>query len=342
MTLGELRERLRGVELIPETAPQARSQPVWYLRAISGCGAWLACLFLLIFWLLMTDARGFAAVLGLAHCALACGLAYHQQGSRSVSALSNLALALWFTGLPLIIVGMLDYRGRVEESAMTAAVLGLASLCYPEWLGRLMTMLASGFFAVTCLCYPESPFPPDLFLVFLPLLAGVAWLGQGWWWSRGWGSWASAFGYASLATLWMVLGAGYWDLARAEITLAGRLSLIAMVLWLVSRILYRLRPPPLAGAWALGGTLLVAVLTHQFPGILAGLGVLLLGFEVNSPGLIVMAVLYWAQFLPAYFYDLEISLTAKALLMGLTGGVLLLLRRLLLKTPSAESEIDGP
>lgn len=337
MTIAEVRERLRVAELIPEADSRPLAQPVWYLRAISGCGAWLACLFLLIFWALVTEGKGTAGLLGLAHCALAAALAYRQQGSRSVSALSNLALAFWFTGLPLVIVGLLDYRGHVEESAISAAVLGLASLCYPEWLGRLMTMLASGFFAVTCLCYPESPFPPDLFLVFLPLLGGAAWLAQGWFWARGWGSWVSAFGYASLVTLWMVLAAGYWDWARAEITLAGRLSLIAMVLWLVSRILYRLRPPPLVGAWALGGTLLVALLTHQFPGILAGLGILLLGFEVNSPGLIAIAVLFWAQFLPAYFYDLTLSLTAKSLLMSLTGVVLLLLRRLLTGKATAAS-----
>lgn len=304
-------------------------QPAWYLRAISGCGAWLACLFLLGFWLF---SRNESLWLGLAiiHCAAGCGLAAYQQGSRSASALSNLALALWLTGLPL---GLLALLGRIDDgrqSGSAALLLGLASIAYPEWSGRLLTLMLSGAFAVSTVCYSQDPIPPDLFLVLLPLLAGWSWLHQSRLWSAGIGNWTSAFGYASLATLWMLLGACYWRWAEAPITSVGRLSLVVLVLWLVARILYRLRPSPWASAWALGGTFLVALLTHPIPGILVGLGTLLLAFEVGSSGLLFITGLYWVHFLPAYFYDLSLPLTLKALLLGSAGGVVLLLRHRML------------
>jgi len=342
VTLNELRQCLREAELIPESAPPVAPQPPWYLRAISGCGAWLACLFLLGFWAVISRGEHGALGLGLLHCGIGAALAFRGQGSRSVSALSNLALSLWLTGLVLVVVGLFDTLRGAGGSAVVALTLALTSLLYPEWLGRFLTLLVSGCFAVHGVCAAETVYWLDLFVILLPFLAGVTWLGQGWLWLRGWGSWTSAWGYAALVTLWMVLGVSYWEWVRAEISLAGRLSLIAMVLWLVARILYRLKPPPLAAAWGLGGTFVVAGLTHNFPGILAGLGILLLGFEVGNPGLIVMAGLYWVHFWPAYFYDLEISLTLKAVVMGSTGLVLLGLRHTLLRAAvPAESESGG-
>lgn len=339
MTENEIRQHLHRAGMLSQSVPRAGPQPAWYLRAISGCGAWLACLFLLGFWMFSRNESLWLGV-GLAHCAVGCALAARQQGSRATSALANLALALWLTGLPLCILAFIQQLNDVGQSGSTALLLGLASMLYPEWSGRLLTLLLSGTFAVSTVCYHHSPLPPDLFTVLLPLLAGFSWLSQGRAWAAGVGNWTSAFGYASLATLWLLLGACYWGWAEIPITWVGRLSLMVMVLWLVTRILYRLRPSPLASAWALGGTLLVALLTHPLPGVLVGLGILLLAFEVSSSGLLFIAGLYWVHFLPAYVYDLSLPLTFKAILLGTAGGLLLLLRHRLLQSGSGAVQTD--
>ena len=213
-----------------------------------------------------------------------------------------------------------------------------AALLYPEWLGRLLTMILAGIAATAGLCHYDSPWPPDLYLVLLPLVAGVSWLSQRKLWLHSpansghrRAAFYSALGYAAVVTLWLVLGAAYWKWSNLSLSSAGQFSMVAMVLWLVARVVYRLKLSSAQGAWALGGTLVVALLTHQVPGVLAGLGILLLAFETRSQGLMALAAINWAVFIPTYFYALDVALTPKSIILLLTGGVLLALRRSLVQ-----------
>lgn len=341
MTLEEIRERLFDADMLAAEAPPSFPlEPPWYFRAISGCGAWLACLFLLGFWAMFSNGPTLAITFGAIHAALALALASKGSGSPSTSWLSNLALALWLTGLSLILVGVSDSSWNLPYFTTHILLLAVAAVLYPEWLGRLLTMVFTGSTATLSLCVGDSPWPPDVYLVILPVIAGASWLSQRNLWLLSPGNsgrvragFVSALGYSAVVTLWLVLGASYWGWTHLAISQGGQFILAAMVLWLVARVVYRLRLPSLRAAWALGATLLVAILTHQVPGILAGLGVLLLGFETRSRGLRVLAALYWALFLPTYFYWLDLALTAKSLLLLLTGGVLLALRKSLSRSP---------
>lgn len=323
-----------GAQLISSDSPGGVPPgPPWYFRAISGCGAWLACMFLMVFWAMLSSGPAHVSTIGVIHTAAALALAHKANRSPSKSWLSNLGLALWFTGLALILIAVSDSSIPLPHFTMHTVILAGASLLYPEWLGRLLTMVLTGVMATANLCHSDSALPPDLYLVILPVVTGACWLAQRRLWLTSGGNsgqaragFCSAVGYASVVTLWLILAASYWKWSHLPLSNAGRLSLMVMVLWLTARVVYRLRLPSAQGAWALGGTLIVALISHQVPGVLAGLGVLLLGFEARSRGLMVLAGFFWAVFIPTYFYSLEVALTPKSFILLATGAILLGLR----------------
>jgi hypothetical protein len=71
---------------------------------------------------------------------------------------------------------------------------------------------------------------------------------------------------------------------------------------------------------------LVAVLTHDAPGVLAAVLVLVLGFHRHNRVLMGLALLALALYLGWFYYHMHLSLLNKSLLLMGTGAVLLALR----------------
>jgi uncharacterized membrane protein len=82
-------------------------------------------------------------------------------------------------------------------------------------------------------------------------------------------------------------------------------------------------PGGLAGVTVFAALALTALLTFRTPGVIAALGVLMLGFHRRSVVLLGMAVLFVLVFGVSYYYDLGLSLLAKSL--ALLGSGLLML-----------------
>ena len=88
---------------------------------------------------------------------------------------------------------------------------------------------------------------------------------------------------------------------------------------------------------AIGAILLLAVVTRSSPGLIAGLAVLVLGFDRRSPLLIGMGALFLTVFGSVYYYSLSLTLMEKAgILVG--SGALLLAARALLAWQGRSSE----
>jgi uncharacterized membrane protein len=98
-------------------------------------------------------------------------------------------------------------------------------------------------------------------------------------------------------------------------------------------------PGGAAGVTAFASLGLTALLTLQTPGVIAALGVLLLGFHRRSVVLLGMAVLFILVFGVGYYYDLQLSLLAKSLALLGSGLVLLGLRLFILRRFPAAEEV---
>ena len=102
------------------------------------------------------------------------------------------------------------------------------------------------------------------------------------------------------------------------------------VLWLATRVIARLQIPVGQGLWALGGVLTLGALTLNTPGIMAGVGVLLLAREARDGWLVWVGWIYLLLFTSAFYYNLDLLLRTKSLILLAMGGLLLGLRRKLL------------
>ncbi len=323
MKLDEIVATLHQEEFLESPEISAAARPLaWYLRVLAGLGAWLSTLFLVFFWALMAS-QSFALGIffGLAQSLVAALLALKRRGEL----LNQAALSLWLTGLCLLVATCVE---EFQLDAMGAgALLLIMAAAYPESQGRFLAALAGGISLVAGL--QEEATPMDVVVGPLALLAGFHYLNQTRLWWRGWGRRSASFAGVAVLTMLFALCSSFWGWAQlpAGAVSTGLLTLAS--LWLGTRVLQRLRTPfqPSLVVWL--GLLAVGLLTLQTPGVMGGIGVLLLARESRNRWLGLVGWLYLLTFTTAYFYSLELSLNFKALTLMALGGLLLGLRRLL-------------
>ncbi|MBT9584456.1 DUF4401 domain-containing protein [bacterium] len=288
--------------------------PAWYIRVLSALGAWLATLFLAIFCL----ASDLEIWWGLGQCLLAAVLARQLRHEF----VYQLSLSLWLTGCCLVTFSSLRF------GMDAAALLLLLSLCYSESLGRFLTALAAGLMAVASV--DQVPMPMDLVVGPLALLAGAHYLNQQQLWRRGWGRHTASLAGAAVVTLLAALSSSFWNWCQTPAGRQTTLLLTLAVLWLATRVIARLQIPVGQGLWALGGVLMLGALTLNTPGIMAGVGVLLLAREARDRWLVWVGWIYLLLFTTAFYYNLDLLLRTKSLILLAMGALLLGLRRKLL------------
>jgi len=303
--------------------PRSALPPAWYIRILSGLGAWLATLFLSFFWAILAHSEhGLGVFLGGMQCFLACLLARQVR----LEFFNQFALSLWLTGSSLLIYSSLAALSAQSEINACLFLLALAAV-YPENLGRFLTALAAGALAVASI----GDMPMDLLVAPLAILAGAHYVRQRNWWCGGWGRHSDSFAGASVVTVLMALCASFWHWCRMPAGMGSTLLLTLGVLWLTTRVVARLQVPMQQGLWALVGVLALGGLTLTTPGIMAGVGVLLLACEARSRWLLLLGWLYLLIFTSAFYYNLDLLLRTKSLILVAMGALLLGLRREVLK-----------
>lgn len=329
MKLSELLAQLQREGLIESASvpPEATGMP-WYLRLATAFGAWISTFFLLIFFLILAEASELLAILT---GSLQCGLAVLFARRRRSEFSSQLGLSLWLTGAGLLVYGLCsNLSSGTELWASILCLVGL-SFFYPERLGKLLTVLAAGLFLTVLLCWDDSV-PGDAAVFALAMVGGFCCVARDALWRRGWHSATYVYGTGALLTLLFVLIVSYWDWARVPAGEATSFLLTLGVLWVAARVLRQLNLRPLQALWALGGVLGLGLLTLQTPGIMAGIGVMLLGFQARSRLLQVLAVIYLLLFISTYYYYLATPLLHKSLMLFASGLLLLALRRGLVRS----------
>jgi uncharacterized membrane protein len=74
---------------------------------------------------------------------------------------------------------------------------------------------------------------------------------------------------------------------------------------------------------ALGGIILLGVITRSTPGVVATLLLLVLGFDRRARGLIALGATFFLGFGAAYYYDMQLTLLQKSGVLALSGAVCL-------------------
>ncbi|MBN9414436.1 MAG: DUF4401 domain-containing protein [Candidatus Eremiobacteraeota bacterium] len=306
--------------------PVGARPPAWYIRVLAALGAWLSTLFLVFFWALMAS-QSFAMgiVLGLIQSLAAARMAGRRRGEM----FHQMALSLWLTGVCLLVVTCAEqFHLRLTGASV---LLFLLAAAYPESQGRFLAALAGGVCLV--LGFQEVAMPMDLLVGPLALLAGIHYLNQTRFWWAGWGRRTASFAGVAVLTMLMALCSSFWGWTRFPAGAASTGLLTLAALWLSTRVLSRLKAPlqPSIAVWL--GLLATAGLTLYTPGIMGGIGVLLLARESRSAWLTVVGWLYLLTFTSAYYSRLDMSLNYKALSLMLLGALLLGLRRFLVLRP---------
>jgi hypothetical protein len=322
----------------------------WFVRILTGFGAWVASLFLIAFLSLgmVVGQEVGAIILGL--LIIGGAIAVRRMGNNVF--LTQLALATGLAGQGLFIGGVGVLSKSPEVAAMATLVLQAVLLfVYPDTTQRFLSSLFGGLALLILLRLLDAGVLVDVALVGLTVLAHLLFLNQGRLQrgARGELVTPAAFGlvttllYSLLMRSWFhdayvnLFHEGTTELPPGVLTL----GLAVVTLYSAWRVLQETdsNPGGATGVTAFAALGLLAVLTLQTPGVIAATGVLLLGFHRRSVVLLGMAVVFILVFGVSYYYDLQLSLLAKSLALLGSGLVLLGLRFFILRRFPAAEEV---
>lgn len=338
----------------------------WYVKLLSGFGAWLAALFVL-------GALG-AASFGLLESAparaglgiVACGLCAYILRSRDREPgpfLAQFLTAISIAGAALVVSLLLDGPLRLSATLLAGAlVAAMLLIANPEPVHRLL--MALGMVGCLTLASIQWGLHP-VACVVLALATSLIWLKQAGWTHARLGPLLVPVGMACAAALVLLPAYGpVGELLGREagtaltgpglaahapwLTPAGLAVVLAATILLVGRDLPH-RVPAARVAWfpalAVAATAVVALAAWQAPGVIACLLVWVVGMAAGRPVLGGLALAGLAWYLLQLYYSLQTSLLGKGMALLGTGVVLLVLHFVLARwppsRPPARTGADG-
>jgi len=361
MTLGDVLERLQagglldaqGADGIAEELCLSREAPSapWFVKVLFALGACVAAASFFVFLAcagLFPKSAGALLVMGLVLVAGAAALRF-VSGHVSVAQLSlavsvfgaQLALAVSVAGHAMALVGA---AGVVEGpwgdmlARVALASLILCIVLYPlhrDALHRFLSCLLVAAATTVWLVASERYHGLHVLVLLEAVAIGVFFTR----WRLPQVLRPMAYALAcclpltvllviciNSATLWGIL----WPGEKAVLTPAWPSSAV-LALWLIWLYL-----------WAAGGVarwrqeavlvaMVVTVALGAFtsPGILAGGGLLVLGFGRRDSRLLGLGLAFFPVFLVIYYYNLDLDLATKSYVLAGSGGILLVVRALL-------------
>ena len=338
MTLGEVLERLTAEGLLEASAHEpiaehlAKREPAddfpWYVRVLIGVGAWFAAGFFIAF-LSMADLVTWSGESllpwGLGFVVVATLL----RRSTRHTFHAQLALALSVAGHGMTYGGVDDLLGGLGWVALVAVLLCAAE--YPlnrDWLNRFLSVLVAIALVVAWVVHFEAPELLHVFVFAEVVGIGVLFTG------RRVPSACRPLAYALAMALPMtlLLTISAWDIAMpwwpSSVVLAA--WLIWLYGWCAGEASLLRREPMVV---AIVATALLGGFSN--PGLLAAVGLLVLGYAMADPVLSGLGLAFVPTFIVAYYYDLDVGLDLKSWVLMGSGAVLLAVRWHLSRRPWA-------
>ena len=322
-TRSSLGETALGVE--PEHTP-------WFVRLLTGLGAWVAAGLFLLFLVLsdIVTSEEDAIVGGLIFVVATTAL----RRMCSHDFWVQLAMAGNVTGQLLSIGGVIGATESVSGTAVFALFLEAALLAfYPDVVMRFLTAAGAAGALLAVAIDADTPVFADVVAIMTMIGGGWIWLAPARWDLTAWGErrlpaayGLILFGLGLLAA--HVIAAQYpdydpWMLAWPT-TLGLSISFIALTLYIMRGYgLQAISEPALV---VLAATGLVCAATYDSPGVIASLGVFALAVQRRSFVLLGIAFLFLVGFVIFFYYSLAATLLAKSGMLFGVGLVLLVLR----------------
>jgi len=331
-----LREVLPSEQHVQARAALASNQELvtstpWFIRVLIGGGAWLSSLFLMIFVgmaLSFAEKEG-AVILGL----LLTGGAIFLRRSNPNLFLTQTALAIGMAGQGLFFFGLDSLTRDIPMALVLFVFEAFILVVYPDLIQRFLSTCAASLALLYVLHHGLSVVAMDVGLVGLAALAHLLFLHQGTLQAGRWGPLVTPAAFGLVTTLLTLLLVGAWQAElfgdEAVLRILVTMGLAAVTLYSAWRVLEELNTEPggPAGVTLFAALSLTALLTFRAPGVIAAVGILLLGFHRRSVVLLGMAVVFILAFGVNYYYSLELTLLAKSLAL-LGGGLMMLGLRL--------------
>ncbi|MFC1834886.1 DUF4401 domain-containing protein [Thermodesulfobacteriota bacterium] len=352
ISLGDLMQRLEAKGMLDEPAlgrikeyirsADSRDSTPWYIKGMIGIGAWVAalsfCQAIAMAELLFRGPLSLC-IWGLLLIGSAATLQFL---SRRVFVV-QLALALSLAGHGLLLSGVLELSHYDPLSLPLAAAL-LCAILYPIYEGSLHRFLSC--FLVTVLftnwCIQSGKYAGLHVLVLLEMV-GTGLILTDTVRLRA----LRSLGYALAVSLPMtvffavMVGAGFLEGGSATQGSAQMqwwpssamlaLGLIWLYQWIAGGPRTLLREP----LWpAVVATVILGAIST--PGVLAALGLLVLGHARGERALTGLGLVFFAVFLFLFYYDLNVSLMTKSLILTGSGAVLQSARWFLSRRPWAK------
>ncbi|MBZ4331238.1 MULTISPECIES: DUF4401 domain-containing protein [unclassified Corallococcus] len=324
----------------------------WFVKALAGGGAWLSAAFLLSFFACVGLWKEEVALTGLG-LVLTVASVFLRRSTQGPF-MEQLALALCMAGVGAFLVGL----GQLEQDTLTLAFAGAAASIA---LLAVFPDLILYFLATVGLCVSVGVFALDAVggagvdawmllcaaalsgtLLFEPLLRrGPLGARVG----------PIAFALACAVPGWLLFrsfessqeGFRYVFRFESEFVPSAYLALLLalLLLWTGWRVLRELGLAREQRVWipAVCALVLLTGMTLNTPGVLVAVLMLTLGFHRRSRVMLGLAVAFLLTFGAYYYYDLRITLLAKALALTGSGLVLLGVRQFFLRRqPAALTE----
>jgi uncharacterized membrane protein len=318
----------------------------WYVRAMLGIGGWIGAMFLLGF-----VGAGFAFVMKSAASALFVGALLCAaatvmfRGRPNGDFAGQFALAVSMAGQVLIGVGLAQLLpSRIAVIALLMALLQMGLfLLVPNFLHRVLSAI-SGTAALVMALGNWGLHPYTQAIVFAAF--GWVWLNEFSYPGRSTQMRAIGYGLVLLLIADLVMesvagmGRSLWLDRAGEPLLGAALApwisaalIGATIVWVVWKLLIRegfalTKEPGLA---AIGGAVLVALVSVKAPGIGVTLVILLIGYANGNRVLAGLGIFSLLAYLSHYYYMLQITLLEKSALLVFTG-IVLITARLALKS----------
>jgi len=323
----------------------------WYIRTMVGFGAWLASLLLIGFvagFSLAMD--GGYAVIGLAlivvailvrrrfnndflvQCALAtslAGQALFAYGFAETVDHDKFQIHLGFT---LVVSSALFFLfpDRIHRVIMVLLATGsLTTLFYVWEVNSLVPILGPAFAGALILLHRKTPrlVASGSGVYVRPLMNGFM---------------LSAFGVLLISTAYVLpeLGADYQFYPRpwiSTVLLGGLFLYVGTLIWPTVVDATNKKAFPIL----YGIMVVIIACTWAAPGLLLGLIVVMLGAVSGNKTFIGAGIGFFAVFLAAYFYGIEVTMLTKSIALVATGIAILISRRAILKV-AATPRPRGP
>lgn len=309
----------------------------WFVRGLTGLGAWISALFIMGFVELMSSSASEGAVfLGFGVLLVGAGVGVLRAPRGDF--LTQLGLAGSLGGQALIAIGVARATDSDTGTALVALLLSLG-LTAAVWarVHRFFTTLGAALALGYLVVEGHLPRGLDVLTLVFAIAASLVWLDQPRRLAATGRDALAPVGYALVVALFGVLLLSVADGSHLPLDLPppSRIACAGLGLIDVALALTILRehgrlPPPPAPAIGLLVLALLGVATPGTPGLPGALGVLILGFHRRNPLLVGLASVFLVVFLGAFYYSLQATLLVKSVYL-MTSGALLALGPLLVR-----------